>query len=523
MSCNRAFWKAFHSFTHPLSLISIVVLLFNDHWLRYAHPSWLTGKLGDFTWLVFAPFIAALLFAWLIPQRLKHHTYIVGWLSIGFIGVWFATAKTIPFVHEMITETLYWLVGWRGQLRLDVTDLLTLPALIISWYVWQQASDSKVSLKPLAYVAFGLGLLGTLASDSSYSVDHGITHICSQNDFLYVKGGNGSGYGAAYYSYNGGLFWTTEEPSVERRECKPEQTKNNLIVDGLFQFRWIPDELIEVSYDDGNTWSIENHLLEYDQDIRNVYLEYRSTRTGLDTHIAMQSQTPINAHYDEQSGNVVFAMGHYGVLVREANGDYTWVTVGDKYGLDDLSQLHYIDNALFFELWLALATIFLIVTTSTRYIRRQQRKKLPKLIIISWIGYVLILFFMLLSRNDDITLTNSDFVGLVALSSFGMLIFFGIPLSIGAVWDILRNFRQVVFHIFFAGIGTGALFIFPFLLWTQGRIPRYIFAYVIALLLTVLGLYASSIYLERILPTLAPEKAKHEDVKKGQAKAEVSG
>ena len=80
--------------------MAILLLLFNDHWLRYAHPSWLTGKLGDFTWLVFAPFIAALLFAWIIPQRWKQHA---GWLSIGFIGVWFATAKTIPFVHELTT------------------------------------------------------------------------------------------------------------------------------------------------------------------------------------------------------------------------------------------------------------------------------------------------------------------------------------------------------------------------------------------------------------------------------------
>ena len=35
MTHNRAFWRAFHSLTHPLSLLAIGVLLFNDHWLRH--------------------------------------------------------------------------------------------------------------------------------------------------------------------------------------------------------------------------------------------------------------------------------------------------------------------------------------------------------------------------------------------------------------------------------------------------------------------------------------------------------
>ena len=71
---NPAFWRALHSLAHPVSLAAVALLLFNDHWLRWHYPSWLTGKLGDFTWLVFAPFIAALLwplltFVLLLPQH----------------------------------------------------------------------------------------------------------------------------------------------------------------------------------------------------------------------------------------------------------------------------------------------------------------------------------------------------------------------------------------------------------------------------------------------------------------------
>ncbi len=518
MSHNRAFWKAFHSLTHPLSLIAILLLLFNDHWLRYAHPSWLTGKLGDFTWLVFAPFITALLFAWLIPQRLKHHTKIVGWLSIGFIGVWFATAKTIPFVHELTTETLYWLVGWRGQLRLDVTDLLTLPALIISWYVWQQAGDSKVSLKPLAYVAFGLGILGTLASDDGpRSTDSGVYKICERNGISYTQTNDYWGDITYYHSSNGGLFWTGSIPldksDILPMNCIPQTEENQLNISESFILRWTPNESIEISSDKGNTWTIENNLEEINQEVREHYTLY-----GYEDYEYLINirPSPAGAYYDTQSGNVIFAMSHNGVLVRESDGNYTWVTVGD-YGLENLLNVEKASNAIFFELWLMLATMFLVVTTATLYIRRKHSNIKKGFMVLSWLGYAGILLILLVERNENIYLT---YYSLTALASLIMFVFFGIPLSIGAMWDILRNFRKVALNIFFAGIGTGALFIFPFLLWTQGRIPRYLFAYVLALLLTVLGLYATSIYLERILPTLAPEKLKNEGVEKDKIKEE---
>lgn len=517
MTPNRAFWKAFHSLVHPLSLLAIVLLLINDHWLRYAHPSWLTGKLGDFTWLVFAPFIAALLFSWLIPRTWTQQTNIVGLLSIGFIGVWFATAKTIPLVHEWTTQTLYAIVGWEGQLRLDVTDLLTLPALLVSWFIWRRANDNKVSLKPLAYVAFGLGILGTLASDTYYTYDTGIVRVGYCDGRLTASTGSidsGVGYGYANYTFtstNGGLFWHDSRSFIDEKEfldCESLNAHDIIKISHSLQLRWTPDDYIEVSSDDGKTWAVENDLHELDHQIRDIYIKYRRKHFE---HIISIKSTPINAYYDEQSGNVVFAMGHNGVLVRKPDATYTWVTVGE-YGLDSLStKFQYASYALFLELWLALATIFLVVTTSTIYIRQKTVSTLRKLIIISWIGYVAILLIHPFERVSDITATDVEYSHFI---SFWMLIIFGIPLSIGATWDILRNFRSVVIPIALAGIGNGALFLFPFILWTQGRIPRYVTAYAFAVFLTLLGLYATRIYLKRILPILEPEKMKRDDPEK---------
>ena len=42
---------------HPLALISLVVLVLNDHLLKPLTPGWLTGKLSDVAGLLFFPFL----------------------------------------------------------------------------------------------------------------------------------------------------------------------------------------------------------------------------------------------------------------------------------------------------------------------------------------------------------------------------------------------------------------------------------------------------------------------------------
>ncbi len=508
MSYNRPFWKAFHSLTHPLSLLAIMLLLFNDHWLRYAHPSWLTGKLGDFTWLVFAPFIAGLVFAWIIPRRLEYHTDIVGGLSIGFIGVWFATSKTIPFVHHLTTETLYTIVGWEGQLRLDVTDLLTLPALIISVYIWQKASDDKVSLKPFAYVALGLGLLGTLASDSPQYAEYGIREICYNGEFLSVTTQSMWGNITTYESYDGGLNWR-DRWEENNKECVGSSIDEN----APSKFRWSNADKIEISEDNGESWQVDYDLGVLRQEARYVKRRLHIYSPSL----IFDDPGPHSVVYDEASDNYIFAMGWDGVLVRQSDGKYVWSTVG-HYNLPENPSLTDFHNLIFLEFCLAIATAFLVIVTSTWYIRHHISMGRKKVISFSWIVYVLIMILVILERHDPISASGGSltvsvpvFAGLV---SFCAMFIFAIPLSLGAMWDILRNFRSVALNIALAAIGSGMLFIFPFLLWTQGRIPRYVTAYAFSIMLTVFGLYASWLYLKRILPSLEPEKLKNDAVEK---------
>jgi hypothetical protein len=79
--------------------------------------------------------------------------------------------------------------------------------------------------------------------------------------------------------------------------------------------------------------------------------------------------SPVGGLMHENTGNVVFAMSWDGVLVRTPDGEWRWVAVG-PYQLADIHRFEEITSILFFELWLALALAFLVVTTSTAYMRR---------------------------------------------------------------------------------------------------------------------------------------------------------
>ncbi|MEI9940107.1 MAG: hypothetical protein WDO69_23040 [Pseudomonadota bacterium] len=47
---------------HPLAVLSVVVLVANDHWLKHAHPGLLSGKLSDFAGVFLLPLLLHALF-----------------------------------------------------------------------------------------------------------------------------------------------------------------------------------------------------------------------------------------------------------------------------------------------------------------------------------------------------------------------------------------------------------------------------------------------------------------------------
>lgn len=517
------------------------MLLFNDHWLRWTYPSWLTGKLGDFTWLIFAPFVAALVVAWVIPQRIPKHTQIVRATSFAIIGLWFALAKTVPAIYSLTTQHWENLIGWQGSLLMDASDLLALSALPIGWTIWHLSEARKPSRSPITYTIFTLGIVATLASDGPmYSrSDSGITRICQQGTQLltiteappvirYNPPDNDQSpdpdgtsdytitrYTNVFQSEDGGIRWTArleESFTLPETSCSEQGVSTAVDPhDQAIQYRWTPGVQIKRSTDAGRTWVVDYAPIEMQQDVRRFYNRY-STSSGLDGYSRYYLPSPVSGIVDSETGNLVLAMSWDGVLVRTADdGEWHWISLGRDYALADIQDMSRFSNILFFELWLAGALAFLVVTTSTAYIRfRVSSGSRHFLLATGWIGWCVLMTMLLAENVISQSLKGRSFVpGLLALP---LLLTVALPLSLGAVWDIARNFRRLLIPITLVAVSTAILFLLPFIFWTRGTIPRYITAWVFAILLVSASLLTGYFYLRKRLPMLEkpiPEKPVH--------------
>ena len=93
------------AFRQPWVLLSILILLLNDHVLKSSVPSWLTGKLSDFAGLFFFPFLLGVIVQCAVRlarrgkarQPTASAILLVAMLSSS---VFFALVKLIPAVRQ---------------------------------------------------------------------------------------------------------------------------------------------------------------------------------------------------------------------------------------------------------------------------------------------------------------------------------------------------------------------------------------------------------------------------------------
>ena len=140
---------------HPLVLAALVLWIVNDHVLKASCPSWWTGKLSDVASLAVFPLVP---YATLDLMRARRG---LSPPSIATLALWIiatglvmATINTIEITADAYRwglGTVQWpfraLRSWSlvpiepVRLTEDPTDLLTLPALIVPWYVARSSAD----------------------------------------------------------------------------------------------------------------------------------------------------------------------------------------------------------------------------------------------------------------------------------------------------------------------------------------------------------------------------------------------
>ncbi len=141
---------------HPVWLAALAILVLNDHVLKALAPGLVTGKLSDVVGL----FIAPALFATL----LRTHTRRGLFAAHAAIAIVFAAIKLSPLAARGF-ESLMALGPLPWHITVDPSDLLTLPALLLSWrFSLHVAARDLTPARAYTMVASGLGLTASLAT-----------------------------------------------------------------------------------------------------------------------------------------------------------------------------------------------------------------------------------------------------------------------------------------------------------------------------------------------------------------------
>lgn len=128
---------------HPVVLVSLVVLVVNDHYWKGIGPGWLTGKLSDIAGLiVLSVAVVGVCNMFATSQRESAANRRRVAIVVGAVAVAYTSVKSSGWVADRYSNGLTTLHAWSpiglpGQLmvRADPTDLVALPALFVAWRV----------------------------------------------------------------------------------------------------------------------------------------------------------------------------------------------------------------------------------------------------------------------------------------------------------------------------------------------------------------------------------------------------
>lgn len=136
-------------------ILGLLLLIINDHILKQIFDNWLTGKLSDFAGL----FIFPIFFSAFIPKFRKHIYWIT---AVGFI--WWKSPLADGFISFWNSTQLF-----NISRVIDVTDLLALVILPVSFYYLTLFKGKKITLSPVPLIV--LSSIAFIATSRSHHID----------------------------------------------------------------------------------------------------------------------------------------------------------------------------------------------------------------------------------------------------------------------------------------------------------------------------------------------------------------
>ena len=183
---NKNLQNSLRCLQHPATLLSISILVINDHVLKVLFPSWITGKLSDFAGLFFFPFILSIILS-ITLSKFRISKRILGIISFGLVVIWFSLIKTFPWVNTLTTDISSFLLGYRTLFIVDPTDLIALLSTIPAYLIWKQPTQNKP--KYTAYISFFFASLAVIATSPPYPTVYEVTNLeYDQDGIVYAAG-----------------------------------------------------------------------------------------------------------------------------------------------------------------------------------------------------------------------------------------------------------------------------------------------------------------------------------------------
>lgn len=234
---------------HPGTLLAVAVLAFNDRVGKRAWPGAVTGKVSDAAWTLVVPPVLALV-ASAVPRLRGRPAALLG---VALTAVTFAVAKSSAAGAELASAGWSALTGVPSRTVADPGDLLALPVLALSWWLWRRSARPRPLRRVLALVGTPLAAAAVVAT----------TPVPQTAPRLWSQDGRPMVYDGVWWTTrDGGLTWQAV-PYGKKHPAPPAVTPDP----AAGQCLPAPDRLcfrlrgyglpVEASRDGGRTWQPE--------------------------------------------------------------------------------------------------------------------------------------------------------------------------------------------------------------------------------------------------------------------------
>ena len=464
---NKTFQKAVYLLSRPVSLLALVLLFLNDHVLRVLWPSWMTGKLGDFAWLFFAPFALAAVLALLIPQSVHKHEKLVGLLAFGTVGAAFFLGNSFAVTHGFVLAVVDGLLPFPVQIIRDPLDLIALVVLVPAWRMWQNEAPQPVIGRARGALLVSVAACLTIAN--APPPDGGIQCVCVGETEVDAY----SSY-QHFFSQDGGISW--QVGSNDFCSCL-DWSEDGVVThpnDENILFRRVNRKRFEMSEDKGQTWQALPRLRPVSEAAMALH--------SADTSVYLYGPPgPLQVVRDPETGNLVFSMGLEGVVVMTPEGEWQRVTVGE-YGFEEYNIL-LLPILLIGEIILAFEAALIVLGMLYQIkMRKFYKAALYLLVWLLW-GFIVVAGKPAWASSYGLTVLYAGLVVVGFISGIA-LAYVEARLEKMHLGKLRTTLRKIA-------LGCGGVFLLPYILWGLNIIRSYIASMIVGLVLLVLAIIYS--------------------------------